>query len=284
MKDIREDLNFAKAEPKSSATDKAKKSGLSYAGFGRYQDPKTQQVTHIAQNDKLVPFNRAIRTNTFQTQNADDFGNFAAQLLPQVQQLHQYMAQSYSPEKFDDRELDAIYYFTSTGYYDVNNKLATLPSGIPANKIERSTPDDTMPDVIASLDSTMKKIRVPQDFLTFTQLGSDIDISVLQPGMTFAFKGYRDTSINIGSVLSQAEQSVGASGHNQVVLLQIFVKKNSKGLYAADFSSKADDFEFILPRGTKIQIINGPSNLIGSDAMSGNMNLEVLYFECIAKT
>ena len=77
---------------------------------------------------------------------------------------------------------------------------------------------------------------------------------------------------------------MGSSGRNQVVLLQLFVKKNSKGLYAADFSSNADDCEFILPRSTKIQIVNGPSNLVGSDAMSGNMNLEVLYFECVAKT
>lgn len=284
MKNIKEDLNYAKAEPKSPASQKASSLGLDYVGFGRYVDPKTQQVTHIVQNDKLVPFNRAVRTNTFQQQNADDYGNFNAQMLPQVQQLHQFMTQTYSPEKFDDRELDAIYYFTSNGYYDINNKLASLPAGVPANKIERSSPDDTMPDVIASLDSAMKKIRVPQDFLTFTQLSPDIDMSSMQPGMSFAFKGYRDTTINIGSVLSQAEQSVGSSGRNQVVLLQIFIKKNSKGLYAADFSSNADDCEFILPRSTKIQIVNGPSNLVGSDAISGNMNLEVLYFECVAKT
>ena len=284
MKDIKEDLNYAKAEPQSDASQKAKSLGLNYVGFGRYEDPKSQQVTHIVQNDKLVPFNRAVRTNTFQQQNSDDYGNFNSQMMPQVQQLHQFMTQTYSPEKFDDKELDAIYYFTSNGYYDINNKLASLPTGVPANKIERSTPDDTMPDVIASLDSAMKKIRVPQDFLTYTQLGSDIDMSALQPGMSFAFKGYRDTSINIGSVLGQAQQSMGSSGRNQVVLLQLFVKKNSKGLYAADFSSNADDCEFILPRSTKIQIVNGPSNLVGSDAMSGNMNLEVLYFECVAKT
>jgi hypothetical protein len=284
MKNIKEDLNYAKAEPQSPAAQKASGLGLDYVGFGRYVDPKTQQVTHIVQNDKLVPFNRAVRTNTFQQQNADDYGNFNAQMLPQVQQLHQFMTQTYSPEKFDDRELDAIYYFTSNGYYDINNKLASLPAGVPANKIERSSPDDTMPDVIGSLDSAMKKIRVPQDFLTFTQLSPDIDMSAMQPGMSFAFKGYRDTTINIGSVLGQAQQSVGSSGRNQVVLLQIFIKKNSKGLYAADFSSNADDCEFILPRSTKIQIVNGPSNLVGSDAISGNMNLEVLYFECVAKT
>jgi hypothetical protein len=284
MKNIKEDLNYAKAEPQSPAAQKASGLGLDYVGFGRYVDPKTQQVTHIVQNDKLVPFNRAVRTNTFQQQNADDYGNFNAQMLSQVQQLHQFMTQTYSPEKFDDRELDAIYYFTSNGYYDINNKLASLPAGVPANKIERSSPDDTMPDVIGSLDSAMKKIRVPQDFLTFTQLSPDIDMSAMQPGMSFAFKGYRDTTINIGSVLGQAQQSVGSSGRNQVVLLQIFIKKNSKGLYAADFSSNADDCEFILPRSTKIQIVNGPSNLVGSDAISGNMNLEVLYFECVAKT
>lgn len=284
MKRITENLNYAKAEPASQAAQQAKKLGLSYVGFGRYVDPKNQQVTHIAQNDKLVPFNRAVKSNTFQTQNADDYGNFNAIMLPQTQEMHQFLTQTYSPEKYDDRELDAIYYFTTTGYYDVNNRLASLPAGVSANKIERTTPDDSMPEMIAALDSAMKKVRVPQDFVTYTKLSPDIDINNLQPGMSFKFKGYRDTSINLDSILSYPSQKMGASGRNQIVILQLNVKKNSRGMYAADFSPNADDCEFILPRSTKLEIVTGPLNLVGSDAISGDMNLEVLYFDCQVKT
>jgi hypothetical protein len=287
MNNIKEDLNYAKAEPQSPAAKQAKSLNLQYVGFGRYVDPKTRQVTHIVQNDKLVPFNRAVRTNTFQQQNTDDYGAFNAQMMPQTQQLHQILTQTYSPDKFDDKELDAIYQFTTTSYADINNKLSSLPSGIPANKIERARPDDTMPDMIASLDSAMKKVRLPQDTIVYTKLSPDTDINAFHPGQSFKFKGFRDTSLYLGAILNQSamrEQSVGNSGHNQIVILQINIKKNSKGLYAADFSGNADDCEFILPRGTKIDIINGPMNLIGSEAMSNNMSLEVLYFDCQAKT
>jgi hypothetical protein len=284
MRNINENLNLAKIEPTSPAAKQAKSLNLQYVGFGRYVDPKTQQVTHIVQNDKLVPFNKAVKSNTFQTQNADDYGNFNNAMLPIVQQTHKDLTKAYGPEKYDDRELDAIYYFTSTGYYDINNRLSSLPAGVPANKIEKTSPDDNMPEVIASLDSAIKKIRIPQDVTVYTKLSGDIDINSLQPGMSFKFKGFRDTTTNLGSILANSSQQTGQSGRNQIAILQITVKKNSKGMYAADFSPNADDCEFILPRGAKIQIIGGPSNLVGSDAMSGSMNLEVLYFDCQAKT
>jgi len=285
MTRINEDLNrLLQQDDASPAAKQANSLGLKYVGFGRYVDPKTNQLTHIVQNEKLVPFNRAVRTNTFKTQNADDYGTYNAMIAPEVEQLHQFLVQTYTPEKYDDKELDAIYAFTSDAYYDLNNRLSSIPSDVPANKIERTSPDDTMPEMIASLDSAMKKIRVPQDFLTYTKLSSDFDANNLQPGAAFKFRGYRDTTINLNSLLSQSQQDVGASGRNQVVLLQVLVKKNSRGIYASDFSSNADDFEFIFPRGAKVEVVNGPLNLVGSDANSGSMNLEVLYFDCQVKT
>ena len=285
MTRINEDLNrLLQQDDASPSAKQAKSLGLKYVGFGRYVDPKTNQITHIVQNKKLVPFNRAVRTNTFKTQSADDYGTYNQIVAPEVQQLHQFLTQTYTPEKYDDRELDAIYAFTCVGYYDINNRLASIPSDVPANKIERTSPDDTMPEMIASLDSAMKKIRVPQDFLSYTKLSTDFDVNNLQPGAAFKFRGYRDTTINLNALLAQSQQSVGASGRNQIILLQMLVKKNSKGIFAADFSSNVDDCEFILPRGAKVEVVNGPLNLVGSDANSGNMNLEVLYFDCQVKT
>lgn len=285
MTRINEDLNrLLQQDDASQSAKQAASLGLKYVGFGRYVDPKTNQVTHIVQNERLVPFNRAVRSNTFKAQSADDYGTYNAAVAPEVEQLHQFMTQAYAPEKYDDRELDAIYAFTSGRYHDINNRLASVPSDVPANKIERTSPDDTMPEMIASLDSAMKKNRVPLDFIVYTKIGPDYNINDFQPGVSFKFKGYRDTTTNMNALLAQSQQEVGASGRNQIALMQILVKKNSKGIYAADFSSNPEDYEFILPRGTKVEILNGPSNLVGSDAISGNMNLEVLYFDCQVKT
>ena len=284
MKNITEDLNRVKAEVQTPATKQAQQRNLQHVGFGRYADPKTGQVTHIIQNDKLVQFNRAVKTNTFQTNNADDYGNYGAVMAPEIQQLHDYLTAQYSPDKYDDAELNAIYSYTNDAYPDINSRLASLPADVPANKIERSSVDDTLPDFIAAMDSIMKKSRAPLDFLTYTRLSADYRVEDFQPGMRFKFTSYRNTSINLNTVLNSAQASqTSFAGRPQVLILQILVKKNTRGLYAADFSAKPDDFEFILPRGSILEITDGPKNLVGSDAISANMNLEVIYFDCKVK-
>ena len=116
MKKIFEDLNQLKVPEQSESSQQAQKLGLQYVGFGRYVDTRTGQITHIVQNGKLVPFNRAVKTNTFKTNNADDYGTYGAMMAPQVEELHNYLTTSYTPEKYDDAELDAIYNFINNAY------------------------------------------------------------------------------------------------------------------------------------------------------------------------
>ena len=285
MSNIREDLNIIKTEEQSEASQQAKRKGLKYAGFGRYVDPKTQQVTHVVQNEKLVPFNRAVKTNTFQTTNGDDYGMFGQFMSPQIQELHQILTTTYSPDKFDDAELNAIYAYTSDAYPDVNARLATVPAGTPANRIEKSAIDDTIPEFVATLDSAMKRVRAPTDFMTYVNIGDGINPGLLRPGSSFRFRSFRNSSINITSVLNATQPSqTSVGGRPQLIVLQMLVPKNSRGVYAADFAPNAEDGEFILPRGTSIEIVGQPSNIIGSNAMTGDLNLEVLYIDCKVKS
>lgn len=285
MTTIREDLNQVKAEPQSPASQQAQKLGLQYAGFGRYIDPKTQQVTHIVQNDKLVQFNRAVKTNTFKTNNTDDYGSYGAIMAPQIQELHEFLASSYSPDKYDDSELDSIYSYTNDAYPDINLRLASVPTGTPANKIEKTSIDDTVPEFVATLDSAIKRVRAPIDFMTYVNLSSDNRVEDFVPGRVFKFKGYRNTSINLNNVLNNVQsQQTSFAGRPQVIILQLIIPKNSRGIYAADFSPNAEDGEFILPRGTTVEVIGEPSNVVGSDAMSNSLNLEVIYIDCKVKT
>lgn len=282
MKALREDLNQLKVEPSTNAAKQAKQLGLVYVGFGRYEDPKIQQITHIVQNDKLIPFKRAVRTNTFRQNSTDDIGTYNQVMAPETQQIHEFLTAHYTPDKYDDKELDAIYTFTNGGYIDINNRLASLPAGIPANKIEPSSVDDPLPDFVASLDSALKKSRVPVDLMVYTNV---VTQNPLQPGSTFLFKGYRDTSIDVGPVINYADKTnIGYSGRPTVNILQLQLKKNSKGLYAADYSANAADTEFILPRAAQVTVLSGPNKVVGSDAMSQNLNLEIMYYDCTVKT
>lgn len=283
---LREDLNVLKqSDPTSKAAQQAQSLGLVYVGFGRYEDPKTKQITHIVQNDRLIPFKRAVRTNTFKTQGADDIGTFSQLMSPEMQELHNALAAHYSPEKYDDKELDAIYAFTNAGYVDINNRLSSIPTDVPANKIEPTDTSDTLGDTIATLDSALKKSRAPADFLVYTKLGQDIDISQINAGTSFKFRSFRDTSINMQTALASVDPSqTSPSGRPMVVLLQIKVRKNSKGMYIADYSQNSEDGEFLLPRGARIDVIGGPSKLVASDGASQTMNLEIAYYDCVLKT
>lgn len=284
MKNINEDLNQIKAEPNTSANKEAQSKKLQHVGFGRYADKKSGQVTHIAQNDKLVPFNRAVKTNTFQTNNMDDYGLYGAMTAPDIQQLHEILTAQYSPEKYDDAELDAIYNYTTNSYSDINSRLSTLPSGVIANKIEKTSPDDTMPEFIATLDSAMKRVRSPVDFIAYARLSADYDVMNFASGKIFKFKPYRNASISLNSVINSAQASqTSLAGRPQITILQLMIPKNSRGIYAADFSSNMEDYEFILPRATMVEVVDGPKNVVGSDAMSQNMNLEIIYLDCKVK-
>jgi len=278
---INEDLNSALTEPSSTAAAQAQQLGLQYVGFGRYEDPNTQQVTHIVQNDRLVPFNRAIKTNSFKTQSQDDYGNFVKQILPDVQNLQNVLYDTYRPEYYEENELDAVEGFTSTDFFDINQKLYALPAGIKAQNIQPEFDGDEIPQKVAALDSALDRVRAPQEFLTYVGLGTEYNITNFVPGTNFMFKGFRSTTLNPNIALNYNSRVSKTSNRKQTILLQIKVKKGSKGMYVDDFSSNPGESEFLLQRGSKVQVIAGPNKLVGSNAYTGDNGLEVLYFDCV---
>lgn len=277
---LNEDLNAALVEPSTNAAKQAKTMGLQYVGFGRYEDPNTQQITHIVQNDRLVPYNRAVKTNSFKQQSQDDYGNFVKQLLPDIQNAQNALIDYYKPEAYTPQELDAIESFTGENYLDINDKLYSLPTGIRADQIQPEFDGDELPETIASLDSAINKSKAPMEFFVYVGLGADYDIADFLPGSVFSFKGFRSTTLNPNIALNYNTRVSKTSNRQQTVLLQIKVKKNSKGIFVEDFSSTPGESEFLMPRGSKIKVLSGPSKLVGSNKFTGNSNLEVLYFTC----
>jgi len=278
---LSEDLGGALIEPSSDASAQAKKLGLQYVGFGRYEDPKTQQITHIVQNERLVPFSKAVKSNTFKAASKDDYGTYTKQKMPEIEQMQNYLVDYYKPEKFTEQELAAVEDYTAESFYDINQKLYSLPTGIKAKEIQPETEYDTTPQEIANLDSALDKMKTPVEFLSYVGLGTKYDITNFVPGKTFSFKGYRSTTINPNIALNYNSRVNKDLQRKQTVMLQIRVPKGSKGLFVEDFSANPGESEFLLPRGSKVKVVGGPNKLVGSNAYTGDAGLEVLYFDCI---
>jgi len=180
-----EDLNNALVEPSSNAAAEAKKLRLQYVGFGRYEDPNTQQISHVVQNDRLVPFNKAVKSNTFKQSSQDDYGNFVKQFAPDIEQNQAYMTDYYRPEYYDENELGAVEAYTGTDFFDINNKLYDLPTGIRADQIQPEYDGDPIPAQVAALDSALNKMKTDHEFLSYVGLGTEYDITSFAPGSTF---------------------------------------------------------------------------------------------------
>lgn len=273
---INEELTNALLVPKQSpAAKEAAQMGLRYVGFGRYEDPNTGQVTYIVQNDKLVPFSRAIRTNTYQTHSADDFGTYLNALAPDLDKDLSQINKAFTPDKYSDDELDAIKQYTDTAYYNVANILNKLPMGIMGKQIQPSNVSDETPKLIAAMDSAMAKGKLPVDTISYISVSQDVDTNQIGPGQKIGFRSYRSTTLNMSTILDQYTNSGSGGG----VVLQVLLPKGSSGLYADDFSANPGEGEYILPRSSTIEILSGPNKLSGT-YMSADNNLDVHFYNC----
>jgi hypothetical protein len=273
---IKEELTNALLVPKKSpAAKEAASMGLVYVGFGRYEDPRSGQVTHIVQNDKLVPFSRAIRTNTYQTHSADDFGTYLNALGPDIDKDLSALSKAFTPENYTDEELDAVKKYTDKAYYNVSNVLNKLPMGIMGKQIQPSNISDDTPKMIEAMDSAMARTKVPSDIIGYISISQDIDTNQIGAGRKIGFRSYRSTTLAMNTLLDHYTNSGSGGG----VVLQVLIPKGSSGLYADDFSANPGEREFILPRSSSIEILSGPNKLSGT-YMSADNNLEVHFFNC----
>jgi hypothetical protein len=275
---ITEDLGGALLEPQSKAAQEAARLKLAYVGFGRYENPQTQQITHIVQDDRLVPFNKALKTNKFKQNSADDYGTYAKTLKPEIEQHHEDLSNYYIPDNYDENELTAIESYTGDTYLDINERLNALPTGIAADQIEPEFGDDPLPSLIASLDSALSKAKAPKDFIAYISLNEAYRPEDFAEGQSYRFKGFRSTTIDPNIALNFSSRTSTTSRRRQSVVIQIMVRKGAVGMYVDDYSSTPGEAEFLLPRGSTIKFVSGPNKLVGSNKYSNDLNHEVVYF------
>ena len=264
---IREDLNIAKSEVSGVAAKQAKGLGLEYVGFGRYADPKTGQVAYIVKNDKLVPFSKAVKTNDYAEKRSDDFGTMAKAQTKDNEDVLAELSKTYDAMKYDENQLDAIKWWTDTGYYEAGDMLSGMPSGVDSKQLQPGGPQDTSPAMIQALDSAMTKVLTPSEIIVFSSIDAGEELA---PGVSFITKGFRSTTLSMEHALSTGAPTI----------LQIYIPPKMPGIYADDMSVNPGEHEFILPRGSKLKVTGGPNKLVGSDAQSPDQHKEINYYTC----
>jgi len=276
----KENLDLPLKEPKSKAAAEAKQLGLKYVGFGRYENPEGQ-VTHIVQDDRLVPYDKATKTRSYKDFSDNDLSDYAENLQDEDEATHGAMVENYPPEAFDEEEIEAIQAYTGPEYDDIQDRLWSQggESGVmPMNS------SDPIPQTIKKLDRIMKRHPLKQPITTYAAVAAEL-YNNLKPGVQFINRGYRSTTISLQQALEfggalppeqQGRDMNQRASMQDTVILQIKMKKGQAGLYVDELSEMAGEREFILPRETKFKVLSGPNKLVGNTKL-GRSN--VVFYE-----
>lgn len=292
-------------EPSSEAASMAKKMSLTYVGFGRYAD-KSGKVKYIVKNKKLYPFkgkdveaagldasdaqmNAAAMKGDINTMavldkkqkasiqgiKADESikNKYQKQNTREIIAYDRQLRNLYQPSIFTPDEIDAIKYYTESGFNDINRYLY---KGFDPE----TTPDQANQTVqkIQALDNAFEETGAPFDYTVYTGLSSRYDFRKIKPGKDYIFRGYISTSLDHDTAIDMftfvQNQDVG-------VVLEIDIREGQKSIYLEGVTDTQGEFETLLPRGTKVRVEGGPYMIESDVTTSGNNpGKQVALFKC----
>jgi len=282
---------------KSSTAKEARKLGLSYVGFGRYAD-STGSVAYVVKNDKLIPFRKSeeilnLHQKKIDSQLKGKSGKEYDQLVNQgveaqeevgkrskeytvtkTKELLKYdreLKKLYDQDLFTPEELNALMEYTEQNFQDINSYLY------------RGFKDDTPPDVanqimseIDTIDSAFEETGAPFDYTVYTGLSDRYDYNKIQPGKDYIFRGYISTSLSYDI----ATDLFTDSKQEYRTVLELSIREGQKSIYMEGFTNNEGEFETLLPRGTKVQIVSGP-HLLDNPQLAGALTkAPVALFKC----
>jgi len=167
----------------------------------------------------------------------------------------------YKKELFTDDEVSAITDYTGWQYDQMNsylyNGFEPQTHGIPRNREIESYLHKSMVD----LDNAFEGKEAPFDFPTYMGLGPSVPLKNLRAGSKYLFRGYLSTSIHHAVPIDSFAYEHGDTKQKKEpykVLFQIDVKKGDPGIYVGAIDPESREKEFLLPRGTMLEILSGP--------------------------
>lgn len=193
---------------------------------------------------------------------------------------------SYYAGIFSEEEEAAIRAYTDTGFEMLNQYLynghAEGTDYYMGKQIE---------DGVAKLDAAFEETSSPIQYSTYTGLSDRYKAESFEIGKEYVFKGYVSSSLdhNIATTFAGGAESkmpkakpkpgkAGAAPGGGSVMLELEVPKGGKAIYLANTSETEDEYETLLPRGSRVKVVSGPHTLPGDVLKKGSGNMTI--FKC----
>ncbi|HTM22685.1 MAG TPA: ADP-ribosyltransferase [Kofleriaceae bacterium] len=113
--------------------------------------------------------------------------------------------------------------------------------------------------LVKRIDAALDEAKVDRDLMTYRGIGIDGGELDLKPGGVFEDSGFMSTSV------SETIAADFAAGRQHRYIMAIEVPKGAKAAYIGTNSSHPDEHEMLLPRGSKLEIIEVQKTTIGGD-------------------
>lgn len=260
----------------NKTSEEAKKLGLKYIGFGRYED-KSKQI-YVVQAGKLVPLSDDVESKDFiATTNDKKKIEYFKKNLGLVVQTGNELNAYYSQANYDDSEKMALDFFKKNP--DIVNRY--LYRGFDQNSVNAS---DDISNCIIGLDSMFQESGAPKDFKVYFGLTPNYNYKNVLVGSKYIFKGYLSTSLDHNIIVDSMLGVIGGvetsdkDSQETMVLLEIDITEGQQSIYAGGDNA---EFEVLFPRGTRILVQDGPHMLDSSYIVDRENSINLAVFKCV---
>lgn len=290
-------------QPTSPTAQQARKMNLTYVGFGRYAD-KTGSIAYVVKNNTLVPFRGREEVAKLSQSAKDSMGGAKdekqAQLAAavdtsnsalgevdarakkyrerkdrEVQLLNKELSNFYKPNLFTPEELEALEYYTEDGFGPINRYLYKgFDDDITVEEAQ------SLMSFVEDLDTAFEETEAPFNYIVYSGLSERYDPAKILPGNDYVFRGYISASLD-HNVATDMFMFIETMDPNKAgVLLEINVRKGQKSIYMENMSGRSEEYETLLPRGSKIRVESGPHMVDHSTLSGAYLRNQIALFKC----
>jgi hypothetical protein len=179
-----------------------------------------------------------------------------------IKQLYSY----YSPGLFSDEEMQAFANYTGNSYDMINRYLYKgFDPGITPENAEyvQSTVD--------IIDGAFNEIKAPFAYTVYTGLSQRYNPDDLIIGNQYMFRGYVSATLDYKNMMGSFTKSN--------VILQIGINQGQQSIFVDPLIPNSTETEVLLPRGSRIQLLNGPQ-VYDEQLVDKSTGYPIVFFTC----
>lgn len=179
-----------------------------------------------------------------------------------VKQLTSY----YSSGLFSEEEIQAISDYTGNSYDAINRYLY---KGFD----DGTAPEDAeyVENTVNILDGAFNETQAPFAYTIYTGLSQRYNAEDLILGNQYMFRGYVSGTIDYKNMITSFSKTS--------IILQIGINQGQPSIFVDPITQTSQDLEVLLPRGSRIQLINGPQ-IYDEQMIDKSTGNPIMFFTC----